>query len=344
MAQMHSHAARAAGAVPAVLASSSPERAISAAQDLGVELAVASLDEVLLSDVDVVHVCTPNSTHAELAMRVIDAGKHVICEKPLATNLEDSRALADAAAHRGIVAVIPFVYRYHPMVREARARVAAGEVGALLTVDCSYLQDWMLLPEDTDWRTTSQGGPSRAFADIGVHLCDLLEFVSGERIVRLVANTRRVYAERAGHAVANEDAVSILVEMQSGAIGTVLISQMAPGRKNALTLELHGSEASVRFDQERSEELWIGRRGGSQQLFRDPATASPGVARFSRLPAGHAQGYQDAFNAFVADAYDAIRGGNPEGLPTFEDGVRAAQLTDAVLASAGTDKWMEISR
>lgn len=342
MAQVHSRAARAAGATPAVLASSSLERAQAAAEDLGIDRAAADIDDLLAADIDIVHVCTPNATHAAFALAVISAGRHVICEKPLATNTDDARALADAAAERGVVAAVPFVYRYHPMVREARARIAAGEIGDLLTVDCGYLQDWMLLPGDDDWRVTSaDGGPSRAFADIGSHLCDLLEFVAGERIVRLTARTRRVYDERGGRAVTNEDAVSILVEMESGAIGTLLISQMAAGRKNALTLELHGARASIRFDQERPEELWVGERQGSRHLFRDPLTAHPGVARFSTVPAGHAQGYQDAFNGFVADAYAATRGAQPDGLPTFADGVRAAQLTEAVLLAAADQRWVD---
>lgn len=343
MAQVHSRAARAAGAETAVLASSSAERAVVAAQQLGIEHAARDAAELLSGDAEVVHVCTPNATHAELALRVLDAGKHVICEKPLATNLADAEALVAAAHERGLVAAVPFVYRYHPMVREARARVAAGEIGALLTVDCGYLQDWMLLPGDDDWRATSDGGgPSRAFADIGSHLCDLLEFVAGERIVRLTARTRRVYDKRGGHSVTNEDAVTVLVELESGAIGTLLISQMAAGRKNALTLELHGAHASIRFDQERSEELWVGQRDGSLHLFRDPQTAHPGVARFSTVPAGHPQGYQDAFNSFVADVYVAVQGAQPDGLPTFDDGLRAVVLTEAVLRSAAEERWITI--
>ncbi|MDQ4213879.1 Gfo/Idh/MocA family oxidoreductase [Microbacterium capsulatum] len=343
MAQAHTRAARAAGAVLAGLASSTPERAAAAAAELGVT-GSGTVEELLASDVAVVHICTPNATHASLALRALEAGKHVICEKPLATALVDAVGLAEAAHLRSAVAAVPFVYRYHPMVREARARVQAGELGALLTVDCGYLQDWMLLPTDDDWRATSDGGgPSRAFADIGSHLCDLLEFVAGERIVRLTARSRRVYDERGGHPVGNEDAVAILVEMSSGALGTLLVSQMAAGRKNALTLELHGSAESIRFDQERPEELWIGAREGNRQLFRDPQAAHPGVARFSRLPVGHAQGYQDAFNAFVADAYAAIAGDAPDGLPTFDDGVRAVRLTEAVLMAAGEQRWVDVA-
>ncbi len=345
MAQVHSRAARAARAELTAVTTSTPERSAVAARELGIERSFADAGELIAAaDVDVVHICTPNATHAALTLQTLEAGKHVICEKPLATTLADARVVEAAAREHGLVAAVPFVYRYHPMVREARARIAAGELGALLTLDCAYLQDWMLLPTDDDWRATSaDGGPSRAFADIGSHLCDLLEFVTGERIVRLVAQTRRVFEERGGHPVANEDSVSILVETQSGAIGTLLVSQMAAGRKNSLTLEIHGTDASARFDQERPEELWIGQRQGSLHLFRDPATAHPGVERFSRTPTGHAQGYQDAFNAFVADVYDAIGGELPDGMPTFADGVRAAQLTEAVLQSAQEGRWVDVA-
>ena len=344
MGRTHSHAARAAGAQLITIASSTPQRAAHAARELGFDRASDDAGEVVSADdVDIVHVCTPNATHAALAMAVIESGTHVICEKPLATTVADARALAHAAADRGVVAAIPFVYRYHPMVRDARARVARGDLGTLLTLDCAYLQDWMLEQGDDDWRADADaGGPSRAFADIGSHLCDLIEFVTGERIVRLAARTRRVFETRADRAVANEDIVVLLVETASGALGTLLVSQMAPGRKNSLTLELHGSAESLRFNQERPEELWIGSRFDSRLILRDPAASAPDSARIQTVPAGHAMGYQDAFNAFVADVYAAIGGHVPDGLPTFDDGLRAAVLTEAVLASATTRGWVEV--
>ncbi|MGJ0388921.1 Gfo/Idh/MocA family protein [Microbacterium sp. CGR1] len=346
MARVHRTAARDAGGELRAVATRSASGSRQAADELGAgraEIDVATLLDA--EDIDVVHICTPNATHADLALRALEAGKHVICEKPLATNADDAKRLVDLAAERGRVAAVPFVYRYHPMVREARARVAQGDVGELLTLDCSYLQDWMLLPTDDDWRVRSAtGGASRAFADIGSHLCDLIEFVIGERIRSLSARTRRVFDERAGQTVDTEDIVAILVETESGALGTLLISQMAAGRKNALTLELHGSLQSLRFEQERPEELWVGMRRESHILLRDPATAAPDSARLQRVPAGHAMGYQDAFNGFIADVYAAIGGADPMGLPTFEDGYRSAVLTEAVLASAATDgRWTEVA-
>lgn len=346
MARVHRTAARDAGGELRAVATRSAAGSREAADVLGAERAEVDADALLhADDIDVVHICTPNATHAELALRALQAGKHVVCEKPLATTAADAKILADAAAASGRVAAVPFVYRYHPMVREARARVARGDIGDLLTLDCAYLQDWMLLPSDDDWRVRSAfGGASRAFADIGSHLCDLIEFVIGERIRALSARTRRVFPERAGREVDTEDIVAVLVETASGALGTLLVSQMAAGRKNALTLELHGSRQSIRFAQERPEELWIGTRDESLLLLRDPAASDPDSARLQRVPAGHAMGYQDAFNGFVADVYAAMAGGQPEGLPTFADGHRSAVLTEAVLASAADGgRWVEVT-
>ena len=327
-------------------ASSTLASAERAAAELGLERAYASADDLLADDsIDVVHICTPNTTHADLAFAVIAAGKHVICEKPLATTVEHAEALAARAAEAGVTATVPFVYRYHPMVREARARVAAGELGPLLTIQGAYLQDWLLSESDDDWRVdTSLGGPSRAFADIGSHLVDLVEFVTGDRITRLAASKRTVFASRATHSnIATEDAVALVVETATGAIGTLLVSQVAPGRKNSLTLEIAGSAESIRFDQEAPESLWLGRRSGSELLPRDADQLGADARRLSVLPAGHPLGYQDAFSAFVADSYAATAGAAPEGLPTFADGLRAVDLTAAVLESAETGGWVAVA-
>lgn len=346
MAAVHSRAARAARAELIGGASSSAERARDAADRLGLASAYASVDDLLADPaIDVVHVCTPNTTHAAIARAALEAGKHVICEKPLATSAADAAELTALAAERGLVAAVPFIYRFHPMAREAQARVARGETGRLLSVQGAYLQDWLAAPHDDDWRVDAAlGGPSRAFADIGSHLVDLLEFVSGERIARLNASSRTVYEARARHDdIATEDLVAVLVEFASGAVGTLLVSQVAPGRKNALTIELAGTEASVRFEQEQPDTLWLGRTDASSIIPRDPARLAGDAARLSVVPAGHPMGYQDAFNAFVADAYAAIGGHAPDGLPGFDDGFRAVRVTEAVLASSASGNWMEVA-
>jgi len=343
MADVHSRAARSAGEHVVGLTSSTPERSRAAAERVGADRAFDNVDALLADPaVDVVHVVTPNATHHELTVRALAAGKHVVTEKPLATTVADARDLEQRATAAAVVATVPFVYRFHPMVREARARVAAGEVGQLFSVQGAYLQDWLLAATDDNWRVSSDaGGASRAFADIGSHLCDLLEFVTGERLARVQAVTRTVFAERASTGpVSTEDLAGVLAQTDGGAVVSLLVSQVAPGRKNALVLELHGAHESLRFAQERPEELWIGRRTGSELHLRNTDDLHPAAARLSVLPPGHPLGYHDAFTAFVADTYAAVRGAAPDGLPVFADGVRACRITDAVLASARTGEWI----
>lgn len=347
MTEVHSRSARAAGGQLIAIASSTKESAIAASARLGIEVAYSTVDELLADDrVDVVHVCTPNYLHAEFARAVLDAGKHVVCEKPLATTVEDALGLVELAADSGRVATVPFVYRFHPMVREARQRVRNGDIGRVLSLQGSYTQDWLLSRHDDNWRVdTRLGGNSRAFADIGSHLCDLIEFVLGERLARLNAVTNSVFRERGtSKNVTTEDLASVIFETDSGAQGTLFVSQVASGRKNRLSLEISGTEESIAFDQEVPEQLWIGRRSGSQLLVRDPALLTAEAAKYSILPSGHAQGYQDAFNAFVSDTYLTARGGGEgiDGLPSFADGLRAVRVTQAVLDSSRTGQWKSL--
>jgi predicted dehydrogenase len=345
MAEVHSRAARAAGAEIAGIASSNPASAARAKERLGVERAYASVQDLVQDDkIDVIHVCTPNATHVALAEAALNAGKHVVCEKPLATNVQDAAHLVELAATAGTVATVPFVYRFHPMVREARERIASGQTGRISTIQGSYLQDWLLSRDDDNWRVDAGiGGPSRAFADIGSHLCDLIEFVTGDRISRVGAMSRTLFTGRANHKnVQTEDLVSAVFATETGTVGNLLVSQVAPGRKNRLMIEISGSESTVQFDQEAPETLWLGKRTGSQLLVRDPAALSPDAARLSVLPGGHPQGYQDAFNAFVADTYAAISGDIREGLPTFRDGLRAAILTESIIGSSNSGQWIDV--
>jgi predicted dehydrogenase len=344
MARVHLQAARSAGATVVGIASSSSGNAQLAAARLGIPVAFDSARELVASSkIDTVHVCTPNGTHETFAAAVLEAGKHVICEKPLAMSVDSARDLLNRASDAGTVAAVPFVYRFHPMVREARARVGCGKLGRLFVVHGGYLQDWLLSPDDDDWRVDAQtGGPSRAFADIGSHLCDLIEFVTDDRIARLNAVTRTVHPTRVRTgSVHTEDAAVLMFQTLSGAIGTMLVSQVSAGRKNRLSFEIAGENESLVFDQESPETLWVGRRDGFHVMPRDAALLDASAARYATIPAGHPQGYQDAFNAFVADAYRARHGPVPDGLPTFADGYRAVQLTDAVLRSDRKKQWVD---
>ncbi|MFD4256247.1 Gfo/Idh/MocA family protein [Streptomyces sp. NPDC058534] len=348
MGRVHAEAARRAGARVVAAMAGRPENADAAARTVGAERGYADLDGLLThASVDVVHICTPNALHAQAAHAALAAGVHVVCEKPLATEVRQAAALNDLAAAAGRVATVPFVYRFHPMVREMRHRLAAAEAGIISAVHGSYLQDWLSRRSDDDWRVNSAtGGPSRAFADIGSHWCDLFEFVSGDRVARLSAQTSVVHERTArGPGAATEDAASVQFRTAAGRLGTLVVSQVAAGRKNRLQMEISGTDASFAFDQEDPERLWLGRRDGSRILVRDPGSMSAAAARYARLPAGHAQGYQDCFDAFIADTYRAVRGdATPDGLPTFADGLRAARITEAVLASATADgAWTEVS-
>ncbi|MGW3984557.1 Gfo/Idh/MocA family protein [Streptomyces mirabilis] len=343
--EVHARAVIAAGGVVAGVAASTPERAASAMTRLQAERS-SSTAELLVTadDIDVVHICTPNYLHAPLAARALAAGKHVVCEKPLATDADSTRDLVTAADAAGVVAAVPFVYRFYPAVREARARVQRGDTGPLQLLHGSYLQDWLSDTADDNWRVDpALGGASRAFGDIGVHWCDLVEFVTGHRITRVSSQVTTAHARRnVTGPVATEDAAAVLFETDHGALGSVVVSQVSPGRKNRLWFSLDGATESLSFNQELPDSLWVGDRARTTVLARGSADTTPAAMRYSVLPPGHPQGYQDCFNAFVADVYAAIGGETPEGLPTFADGHRAAAVTAAVMASAATHTWMEV--
>ena len=358
---VHAHAARRAGARVVGVAASSPESAEQAAKVLGAERAFPAAEALVTADdVDVVHICTPNHLHAPLARAALAAGKHVICEKPLATDLAGARRLVDAAASAGTAAAVPFVYRYYPTVREARDRVRTGVTGPVRLVHGTYLQDWLTDPEDDNWRVDAAlGGASRAFADIGSHWCDLAEFITGQRIARVSARTLTAVPERlhAEHteafargngggekrAVDTEDAAVVQFETDGGAVGSTVVSQISPGRKNRLWIEVDGAQEAVAFSQEEPETLWSGTREGVTLVPRDIAGMSTDAARLSFLPAGHPQGYADCFDLFVADAHAVARGETPaDGMPLFADGLRSAQIVEAVLCSAREQRWVDV--
>ncbi|MFC9772523.1 MULTISPECIES: Gfo/Idh/MocA family protein [unclassified Pseudarthrobacter] len=349
MGSVHAHAVRTAGSTISAVAGSSHASAEVAAAKLGARAAATSPEALIArDDVDVVHICTPNTTHADLARKAIAAGKAVVCEKPLATSVEDARELTELADRAGVVATVPFVYRFYPAVREARDRIARGEAGRLWLLHGSYLQDWLAGAEATNWRVDpALGGASRAFGDIGVHWCDLMEFTTGHRITRIMARTSRAHDQRETggtlSTVATEDGAVLLFETDLGATGSLVVSQVSPGRKNRLWFSFDGTEASFSFNQERPDTLHIGRADSSTHLPVGPQTLSTtGGRRYATLPPGHPQGYQDSFNAFVADTYAAVQGQDPEGLPTFRDGLRAALLTGALVRSAAHETWVDV--
>ena len=326
------------------VASPTPGNAEAFARRHGVPRHYADYREMLRDPaVELVSITAPNRLHARITIEAAQAGKHVVCEKPLAVDAAEAAELVELAAAAGVTATVPFVYRFYPTVREARARVADGSAGPVRLLHGSYLQDWLAEDSDDNWRVdAAAGGASRAFADIGVHWCDLVEFVAGHRITRLAARTATVVPERGGRPVATEDAALVLFETDRGAFGNLTVSQVSQGRKNRLWFSVDAATESLCFDQEHPDSLWIGGREVNRQLLRG-AGEGPAAARYSVVPSGHPQGYQDCFDAFVADTYAALAGERPDGLPTFADGLRAARITEAVLESSRTSSWVEVA-
>ncbi|GGL91961.1 dehydrogenase [Streptomyces fumigatiscleroticus] len=348
MGAVHSRSIIAAGGDLVAVVGSSPEKGRAGAEAFGAALGAGSVDEALDAGVDVLHVCTPNALHADHVQAALEAGCAVVCEKPLATDVATADRLTRLAARSGLIATVPFVYRYYASVREARARIQAPGAAPPWLLHGSYLQDWLADPGATNWRVDAEvGGPSRAFADIGVHWCDLAEFVTGQRIVRVLAQLGRSAASRPGpdgtHVpVTTEDGAVVSFTTDTGALGSVVISQASAGRKNALSFSFDGPDASYVFHQETPETLWIGGRHANRTVTRDPGRPGSPPAPYGALPAGHPQGYYECFADFVADTYAAIRGRTAEGLPRFADGLRAARITEAVLASAACGAWTDI--
>jgi len=362
VAAVHVDALRRLGVDIAGVVGSSPERAT--AKGLGP--VVESL-EALFEDerIDVVHITTPNQLHYPQVKLVLAAGKHVVCEKPLALTSDESAELAELAEQSGLVHCTNFNLRFYPLLQEMRARVRAGEIGAVWNVHGGYLQDWLATPTDWNWRLEpDRGGELRAVGDIGSHWMDLAQFVTGLEIVEVFADLataipvrRRPVGEvetfasadsieREDAPMSTEDFAHILLRFKGGARGSLVLSQVSFGRKNSLRIELDGAAGSLAWDAERNEELWRGRRDGPNEiLLRSAALMHADAAASTRLPAGHAEGYADTFYELYRAVYaDVSRGGPSEkpAYPTFRDGHVQNMLGDAVARSNRERRWIQV--
>ncbi|HEY7828137.1 MAG TPA: Gfo/Idh/MocA family oxidoreductase [Candidatus Limnocylindrales bacterium] len=336
----------------AVLVGRDEARTANAASSLGVERATTNLDGVLSdASIDVVHICTPNSTHVELANAVLDAGKNLVLEKPIATELGAARALAARADRLGRHAAVALTYRGYPMVRQARARIAGGALGDLRLVHGSYLQDWLASETASNWRVDrAVGGPSRAVGDIGSHWLDLAEYLSGQRIDAVVAELPTFITARNGIPIETEDAATILVRFANGARGSCVVSQISRGHKNSILIELVGSDRSLRWDHEDAERLWLAGADGVSILERveSPADSFDSVGVPSP-PAGHPDGWPAALRDLLRPFYAAIAAGDPPlpagapgPYPTLTDGARSIALVEAALTSAREGRWVAV--
>ncbi len=334
----HIDAVRRLGFVDVVaVAASTDESARRKAAALGVPRAYGRYDDLIADpDVQVVHAATPNALHGPIVRAALARRKHVVCDKPLAVNAAEALALWRAAEAAAVVHAVTFNYRGNPLVQQARAMVAAGDLGRVHFVHGAYLQDWLLFASDTSWRLDpSQGGDSSAFADIGSHWCDLVQHVTGHRIVEVLADLTSVVPTRP-----SEDLAAVLVRFDDGAKGAVNVGQVCAGHKNGLWFEVNGATGSVRWLQEEQNTLWIGRRDAANALLaKDPTLLAPAARAYADLPGGHQEAWADAFRNVMRDIYSRIAADTPPSGPpppafaTFEDGYIAACIVDAVLES-----------
>ena len=365
---VHVEALRRIGVTVHGVLGSTPDRGTVRAQALGVPLAYRSLEALLDDDrVQVVHVTSPNNLHVVQTRQLLEAGKHVVCEKPLAMTAIESAELIELAARTGLVNATNFNIRYYPLNQHAHDAVAAGEVGDVRLVTGRYFQDWLLLETDWNWRLQpDQGGALRAVGDIGSHWLDLMTFVTGQRIVAVMADlatfieTRREptgpvetfstdrSAETVERAIATEDAATILLRFANGARGAVSISQISPGRKNSLQYEIDGSVAAIAWDSEQPDQLWIGHRERANEiLLKNPALMGPSGRAATVLPAGHVEGFFDTFAAHFRAVYaDVVAGATSSrpGYPTFADGHDEMLVGEAIGQSAREGRWVDVDR
>jgi predicted dehydrogenase len=364
---VHAEALRRIGVAVVGLLGSSPARARPMAERLGIGRVYDDLDGLLADPaVEVVHVASPNAAHFEQAWRVLESGRHVVCEKPLARTAAETLALRTLAAARpSQAAAVNYNVRFYPLCHEMRARVARGDVGRVLAVTGSYTQDWLLLPSEYNWRVEPDGGTNlRAVADIGTHWMDLAQFVAGRSIRSVMADLVTVHPKRqrpvgpsetfAGTrggasrtvAVTTDDHAAVLLRFDGGARGSFHVSQVTAGRKNRLVLEVAGTEGSFSWDSESPNRLWIGRRGAPNELIeRDPSLLSPVATAISDHPGGHAEGFPDTFKHLFRAVYDRIASGGdgPPAYPTFADGDREVRLCEAIARSAAEGHWVDVA-
>jgi predicted dehydrogenase len=357
----HIDAVRRLGFVDVVAVVGSNEESSRAKADaLGVPKAYGRYEDLVADpDIHVVHNTTPNHLHVPVITAAIRAGKHVVSDKPLATTADDARRLLKLAVDAGVVHAVTFNYRGNPMVQQARETVSSGKLGAVHFVHGNYLQDWLIEPTDFSWRLEPEkGGASSAVGDIGSHWCDLAQHVTGQRIAEVLADlttvvgtrfrsakspeafaTQKTAGTREAFKVQSEDLATILLRFDGGAKGSVNIGQVCAGHKNDLWLEVSGARGSVRWHQERQNDLWLGQRhAANATLAKDPSLIAPAAAAYAHLPGGHQEGWADAFCNVMRDIYTFIRNAKhdapkPPAFATFEDGLQSACIVEAILES-----------
>ena len=329
--------------------SGDPARAVASAADVRIapERSYASYQEMARAEsarddgIDVVAIVTPNHLHAPVATAFLEAGIHVICDKPLGMSLAEGQALATLARHHNKLFALTHTYTGYPMVRQARAMVEAGEIGELRLVQVEYSQDWLAASIATgavdNWKNDPlRAGPGGTLSDVGTHAYHLAQFVSGQKPSSLLAELSTFVPGRP-----LDDHVQAMLRYPNGARGTLWASQVATGCENTVRLRLFGSKAQLDFNQETPAELWFTPQGGNPQRLTPGRVGSAAAAHATRVPAGHPEGYLEAFAQLYSDAARhiiALDAGLAVPLaalwlPTVNDGVDGMAFIEAVLAS-----------
>jgi len=363
----HVEALRRNGIEVVGLCEQTPELAMKRANELQIK-AYNSFDEMVSDPVlDVIHITSPNYLHYPQAKAALMAGKHVVCEKPLAMDTIESAELVELAEEKGLVNVVNFNIRFYPLAQQARAMRQAGDIGDIYIVQGSYLQDWLLLPTDWNWRLEpGVGGEMRAVADIGSHWLDLVTFITGLEVESVLADfktflpirkkpikemetfgsklkTATEYIEQPIH---TEDYATILLHFKGNARGVLTVSQVSAGRKNRLFYEIDGSKSALAWNSERPNELWVGHREGPNELLmKDPSLLSEQARKYASYPGGHNEGFPDTFKQLYSSVYRYISAGDMEAEPdfaTFEDGHQELVLGESILQSAKEKRWVDV--
>jgi len=352
----------------AALAESSEELAKAKASELGIPQAFGDYRAMLaLKELDAVHVCTPNNLHPPQAKAALEAGKHVVCEKPLAVTSREARELVQLAEASGRVCAVHFNIRYYPLMAHVRSMIRAGELGEIYSVRGTYLQDWLFYETDYNWRLEPEfSGESRAVADVGSHWMDLIESLTGLRIGEVNADFMTCHKQRkkplkpvetyAGKLLAAEDYAAVPIDTEDyatvmlrfggGARGVLSVSQVTAGRKNRLYFEIDGSKKSLAWESELPNQLWIGRRDAPNELLlRDPSLVHADSRALINFPGGHNEGFPDTSKQLFKQVYAAVRAGGQDPAPqypTFRDGLRELELCEAIVQSSRKSAWVKV--
>ena len=367
MGKVHAEGIRRLGNVEiAAVAASSEDKARLFGESIGVDRTTGDYHTILADpSIQAVHILTPNALHFPMCKAALQAGKHVLCEKPFTVSVQEARELVALAAEKKAVNCLQHNLRYYPVVQHIRRMIEAGELGEILIAQGTYSQDWLLYDTDWNWRIEAKdNGRLRAVGDIGSHWMDMIQHLTGQRITALCADLQTFHKTRkrpkgsvetfTGKTLApsdyesvpieTEDFAAVLIHLGERGRGAYTVSQMSAGRKNMFTFDIYGTKAGVSWNQERPDELWIGNRNAPNQLIlKDPSLLNPKAAAYADLPGGHSEGYDDShkqvFKRFYAKVADPAA---PVEYPTFEDGLLGMQLLDKVLESSTKQAWVQV--